>query len=154
MGRHGGTSGRVVAVSRWVDWLRRAPSGGAIPAAPPGGDLVPAYLEPGRHTHVRDGETPAQAMNRLTAGGGRDVLPGDADRWLLVGQLVEYAAKLDTLVREADQPIQLRWREVFSPELDLVRRARNSVVHGVDIGDDNLRDAVGLSRRLLDLSEL
>jgi hypothetical protein len=99
-------------------------------------------------------------------------------RDLLVGRLVGLAAQLDAIVAYVDseiipepggpgawvyglrevlsqpraQEVLRRWRSVFREELDLVRRARNSVAHGRDIGDDNLENAVTFAQRLLDLA--
>jgi hypothetical protein len=102
-----------------------------------------------------------------------------ASREMLQGRLVDLAAQLDAIADYIDHPdavgastsrwmnflaggssqspdrqrVLRRWRSLFAEELDQVRRTRNSVVHGVDVSDQNLENAINIAQRLLDLAK-
>jgi hypothetical protein len=47
---------------------RRFATGGVILSRRPDDDSIPAFLSPGRSTHIRPGETHPEAMERLIEG--------------------------------------------------------------------------------------
>jgi len=94
---------------------------------------------------------------------------GPAHREYLSGLLVDLGALLDDLAAKADAKQESlgapaketqsaasdtaflkRWKSIFSDEIDLVRLARNSVVHGTAISDDNLESAIRIAERVLE----
>jgi hypothetical protein len=57
------------------------------------------------------------------------------------------------LPSEGPREVLRRWRELFADELEVVRLARNTVAHAMDISDDNLRNAVTVAGELVRIAK-
>jgi hypothetical protein len=75
------------------------------------------------------------------------LLEGDASR----ARLFTSDSLRQALVDATRRNVVDEWSTLFAREIDVVRQARNSVVHASDISDENLEAAVTLSDRLLDV---
>ena len=81
-----------------------------------------------------------ESFSELAAGS----LPNDAPANL------RYLGNLITSTGRATSDTLERWRTLFASEIQIVRQARNSIIHGVSIDHASIEGAVNVARRLLE----
>jgi hypothetical protein len=95
-------------------------------------------------------------MNQTDKPAGMPEPEHNAQRALSEVELIKVWEQIEEYLmrayREPNQEALRRWASIFGEEIDVVRRARNSVAHAFSISDSTLEEALLIGRRLIDLA--